>query len=151
MVAHPPFTYLCSSGLHWNRRRPERAQHTEMALEFVRLLMAAPIPRIAIENPVGCISTRIRKPDQIVQPYQFGDDASKRTALWLKELPPLRQTAFVEPRMIDGKPRWSNQTDSGQNRLAPSDDRWKLRAETYVGIATAMARQWGGMNSGEEE
>jgi hypothetical protein len=147
MVAHPPCTFLCSSGLHWNKRRPERSQQTETALDFVRLLMAAQIPRIAIENPVGCIGTRIRKADQIIQPYHFGHDASKQTALWLKGLPPLRPTAFIEPRMVNGKPRWANQTDSGQNRLPPSDDRWKLRAETYAGIAAAMAQQWGGQCS----
>ena len=142
MIAHPPCTYLCSSGLHWNKRRPERAQQTEEALDFVRLLMDAPIPKIAVENPIGCISTRIRKPDQTIQPYQFGDDASKSTCLWLKGLPPLRPTKFVEPRMVNGKPRWANQTDSGQNRLPPSADRWKIRSETYVGIAEAMVSQW---------
>lgn len=89
MIAHPPCTYLCSSGLHWNGRVEGRAALTEEALDFVRALMDAPIPRIAIENPVGCISTRIRKADQYVQPYDFGDDASKRTGLWLKGLPKL--------------------------------------------------------------
>lgn len=143
MIAHPPCTYLCSSGIHWNKRRPERAALTEQALEFVRELLAAPIARIALENPVGVISSRIRKPTQIIQPYHFGHDASKQTALWLKGLHPLRPTQFVEPRIIDGKPRWSNQTDSGQNRLPPSADRWALRSETYAGIAEAMAEQWG--------
>jgi len=79
MIAHPPCTYLCSSGLHWNKKRPERDALTEEALEFVRLLMRAPIKHIAIENPIGCISTKIRKPDQIIQPWQFGHDASKAT------------------------------------------------------------------------
>ena len=143
MIAHPPCTYLCSSGLHWNKRIPDRAQKTEEALDFVQLLLDAPIPKIALENPIGCISTRIRKPDQTIQPYQFGDDASKATCLWLKGLPPLRATQFVEPRMVNGKPRWANQTDSGQNRLPPSADRWKIRSETYVGIAEAMVAQWG--------
>jgi len=143
MIAHPPCTYLCSSGLHWNKRIPDRAQKTEEALEFVQLLLDAPIPKIALENPIGCISTRIRKPDQTIQPYQFGDDASKATCLWLKGLPPLRATQFVEPRIVNGKPRWANQTDSGQNRLPPSADRWKIRSETYVGIAEAMVAQWG--------
>lgn len=142
MIAHPPCTYLCSSGLHWNKRIPDRAQKTEEALEFVQLLLDAPIPKIAVENPIGCISTRIRKPDQTIQPYQFGDDASKSTCLWLKGLPPLRPTKFVEPRVVNGKPRWANQTDSGQNRLPPSADRWKIRSETYVGIAEAMVAQW---------
>ena len=143
MIAHPPCTYLCSSGLHWNKRIPDRAQKTEEALEFVQVLLDAPIPKIALENPIGCISTRIRKPDQTIQPYQFGDDASKSTCLWLKGLPPLRPTQFVEPRIVNGKPRWANQTDSGQNRLPPSADRWKIRSETYVGIAEAMVSQWG--------
>jgi hypothetical protein len=143
MIAHPPCTYLCSSGLHWNKRTPGRAAKTEEALEFVQMLLDAPIPKIAIENPIGCISTRIRKPDQTIQPYQFGDDASKSTCLWLKGLPPLRPTKFVEPRMINDKPRWANQTDSGQNRLPPSADRWKIRSETYVGIAEAIVDQWG--------
>lgn len=145
MIAHPPCTYLASSGLHWNTKRPERAQQTEEALEFVRLLLDAPIPRIALENPIGCISTRIRKPEQVIQPYWFGDDASKSTCLWLKNLPPLRPTNFIEGRIVGGKRRWANQTDSGQNRLGPSDDRWKKRSETYRGIAQAMAEQWGNL------
>ena len=143
MIAHPPCTYLCSSGLHWNKRVPGRAQQTEEALDFVRMLLDAPIKKIALENPIGCISSRIRKPDQTIQPYHFGHDASKATCLWLKNLTPLRPTLMVEPRMIDGKPRWGNQTDSGQNKLPPSDDRWKVRSETYEGIAKAMAEQWG--------
>ena len=145
MIAHPPCTYLCSSGLHWNKRVPGRAEQTEEALEFVRTLMAAPIPRIAIENPIGCIGTRIRKADQTIQPYHFGHDASKATCLWLKNLPLLRPTCIVEPRLVNGKARWGNQTDSGQNRLPPSADRWKIRSETYAGIAKAMAAQWGSL------
>lgn len=143
MIAHPPCTYLCASGLHWNKRRPLRAALTERALDFVRLLLRAPIAYIAIENPIGCIGTRIRRADQIIQPYQFGHDASKATCLWLKNLPKLRPTAAVAPRFVDGKPRWANQTDSGQNRLPPSADRWQQRARTYEGIAAAMAEQWG--------
>jgi len=143
MVAHPPCTYLCSSGLHWNKRVEGRQAKTEAALDFVRTLLSCPIPRVAIENPVGCISTRIRKPDQTIQPWQFGHDASKATCLWLKGLPLLRPTAIISPRMVAGRPRWANQTDSGQNRLGPSADRWKIRSETYSGIATAMAQQWG--------
>jgi hypothetical protein len=142
MIAHPPCTYLCSSGLHWNTRVPGRQALTVEALDFIRLLLGAPIPRIAIENPVGCISTQIRKPDQIIQPYMFGDDASKQTCLWLKNLPALISTETVEPRIIDGKKRWGNQTDSGQNKLPPSADRWKIRSTTYAGIAKAMADQW---------
>ena len=143
MIAHPPCTYLCSSGLHWNKRRPERVSLTEEALDFVRLLLDAPIPRIALENPVGCISTRVRPYDQAIQPYEYGHNASKKTCLWLKNLPPLRPTQFIEPRMVNGRPRWENQTDSGQNRLPPSQDRWAIRSETYRGIAEAMAAQWG--------
>lgn len=143
MIAHPPCTYLCSSGLHWNHRVPGRAQLTEEALEFVRVLFSAPIPRIALENPIGCISTKIRKYDQIIQPYDFGHDASKQTCLWLQGLPKLKPTVYVAPRIVNGKKRWGNQTDSGQNRLGPSEDRWALRSRTYEGIATAMAEQWG--------
>lgn len=143
MIAHPPCTYLSSSGLHWNTRRPDRAAMTEDAVQFVLALASAPIPRICIENPIGCLSTRWRKPNQIIQPWQFGHDASKATCLWLNGLMPLRPTESVAPRMVNGKPRWSNQTDSGQNKLAPSADRWALRSLTYPGIAGAMAEQWG--------
>ena len=143
MVAHPPCTYLSSSGLHWNGRVEGRAAKTEDALAFVRALLEAPIPRIAVENPVGCIGTRIRKADQTIQPHQFGDDASKATCLWLKGLPLLAPTARVPGRIVNGRPRWANQTDGGQNRLGPSADRWKLRSATFPGIAAAMADQWG--------
>lgn len=142
MIAHPPCTYLCSSGLHWNKRVPGRAAKTEEALSFVRRLLDAPIPRIALENPQGCISTRIRPADQYIQPYDFGEDASKKTGLWLKNLPRLVPTKRVPGRVVNGIERWSNQTDSGQNRLGPSDDRWAERSKTYPGIAAAMASQW---------
>jgi hypothetical protein len=145
MVAHPPCKYLSVSGMHWTRRGLRDPQLTEDALAFVRLLLAAPIPRIALENPVSVISSRIRKPDQIISPHQFGHDASKKTCLWLKGLPPLRPTQLVPPRIVNGRQRWGNQTDSGQNRLSPSPDRWKLRSETYSGIAAAMADQWGSL------
>lgn len=166
MIAHPPCTYLCSSGLHWNKRVPGRQALTDKSIEFVRLLLDAPIERIAVENPIGCISTLICKPKQIIQPWQFGDDASKSTCLWLKNLPLLTSTEIIPPRQIccgyvleDGVgkygcpnclgdkrplPRWSNQTDGGQNKLPPSADRWKIRSATYAGIALAMATQWGG-------
>jgi hypothetical protein len=146
MIAHPPCTYLSVSGMHWTSRGLRDPQLTEDALGFVRLLLGAPIKRIALENPVSVISSRIRKPDQIINPWQFGHDASKKTCLWLKELPLLKPTQIVEPRMVNGKARWGNQTNSGQNRLGPSEDRWKIRSETYVGIANAMAEQWGGLN-----
>lgn len=144
MVCHPPCTFLSSSGLHWNKKRPERAKQTEDALEFVQKLLNTNIPKIALENPIGCISTRIRKPDQIIQPYMFGDDASKSTCLWLKNLPLLVPTKIIKGRITkDGKERWSNQTDSGQNKLGPSEYRWKERSKTYQGFAEAMANQWG--------
>lgn len=142
MIAHPPCTYLSVSGMHWTARGLRDPKLTEDALEFVQRLMDAPIERIAVENPISVISSRIRKPDQIINPWQFGHDASKRTCLWLKNLPHLIPTAIVEPRIVNGKKRWANQTDSGQNRLPPSDDRWKIRSETYTGIADAMAQQW---------
>jgi hypothetical protein len=143
MIAHPPCTYLCSSGLHWNSRRPERKLKTDAALYFVKQLLESPVDKICLENPIGCISTQIRKYDQIIQPYWFGEDASKSTCLWLKGLPLLKPTSYVEPRIVNGKKRWGNQTDSGQNKLAPSEDRWKDRSRTYFGIANAMADQWG--------
>lgn len=136
MVAHPPCTYLCCSGLHWNKRTPGREQKTTDSIAFVEALMGAPIQQIAIENPIGRISTAIRKPDQIIQPWMFGDDASKATCLWLKNLPRL------EPTNVIKKKRYENQTASGQNRLGPSPDRWKVRSKTYSGIANAIAAQW---------
>lgn len=145
-IFHPPCTYLAVSGLHWNKRVPGRQELTEEALEFVSALLNCGIPRIALENPVGCISTRIRKPDQIIQPYYFGDDASKKTCLWLVGLEPLGippESQWFPSRMVNGRPRWSNQTDSGQNRLGPSADRWAERSITYQGIANAMADCWG--------
>lgn len=143
MIAHPPCTYLSVSGMHWTTRGLRDPKLTEDALDFVKLLMDAPINKIAIENPISVISSRIRKPDQIVQPYEYGHDASKATCLWLKNLPKLKPTDYVEPRIINGKKRWGNQCDSGQNKLAPSPDRWKKRAEFYAGVALAMANQWG--------
>lgn len=202
MVAHPPCTYLSASGMHWTTRGLRDPALTEQALDFVRLLLDAPIERVALENPVGAISSRIRKPTQIIQPWMWGDDASKRTCLWLRNLPPLVPDwdRIVPPRgwqrvryalemtecqmcgepyceehadhygdcecigptqneatfkTIDGvqfatlmeptpRPVWANQTPSGQNKLGPSADRWKVRSATYQGIANAMAEQWGG-------
>lgn len=143
LIAHPPCTYLCSSGMHWTTRGLRDPQLTEEALDFVKRLMNSKIKRKCIENPVGCISTRIRKWDQMIQPHQFGHDASKKTCLWLENLPLLVPTKEIPARIVNGKKRWGNQTDSGQNRLPPSKDRWKLRSETYSGVADAMAEQWG--------
>ena len=139
MVAHPPCTYLSVSGMHWTTRGLRDPELTEDALAFVQLLLDAPIKKIALENPVSIISTRIRKPDQIIQPWWFGHDASKKTCLWLKNLPPLAPTDKLPG---GNKTRRANQTPSGQNKLGPSADRWKLRSATYQGIADAMAAQW---------
>lgn len=201
MIAHPPCTYLSVSGMHWTKRGLRDPQLTVDALDFVRTLMNANIPKIAIENPVSIISTQIIKPDQIIHPWMFGDDASKKTCLWLKALPKLKvdksnvippkgwelvmaaqemeececcQEPFcikhqehyadcecvgvhedeVEQMEVSGimfgcrnvpvpKLIWGNQTPSGQNKLGPSADRWKIRSKTYAGIADAMAAQWG--------
>jgi hypothetical protein len=137
MIAHPPCTHLAVSGARWFKdKQKEQAE----ALEFVRLLLNAPIKRIALENPVSIISSRIRKPDQIVQPWQFGHAEAKATCLWLKNLPLLQPTDILE---LPPSGRWNNQTPSGANKLGPSEDRWKIRSATYLGIAQAMAEQWG--------
>jgi hypothetical protein len=128
MVAFPPCTFLAVSGARWFA---ERRQQQDEALEFVQLLMEADIPRIAIENPIGVISSRIRKPDQIIQPWQFGHGETKATCLWLKNLPKLEPTNIVEGR----SPR--------VHHASPSPDRWKDRSRTLPGIAAAMAAQWG--------
>jgi len=145
MIAHPPCTYLCTSGLHWNCRTPGRYLETRKAIEFVERIWDANIPRIAIENPIGCLPThsKLMKASQTIQPYEYGEDASKATCLWLKNLPLLKPTKFIEPRMVGGKKLWSNQTDSGQNKLTPSETRSMERSRTYYGIAEAMAEQWG--------
>lgn len=143
IIAHPPCTYLSSSGLHWNKRIAGRDELTNEAVEFVRFIMNLPCERIAIENPIGRISSAIRKPDQIIQPFQFGHPESKQTCLWLKGLPKLVPTNILE-KPASG--RWNNQTKSGQNKLPPSKDRWKKRSVTYQGIADAMAFQWGGLS-----
>ena len=128
MIAHPPCTHLAVSGARWFK---DKQQEQADALEFVRLLLAANIPRIALENPVSIISSRIRKPDQIIQPWQFGHGETKATCLWLKNLTPLRPTNVVEGR------------EARVHKMAPSPDRWKERSRTYKGIADAMAEQWG--------
>lgn len=128
MIAHPPCTHLAVSGARWFR---EKQQEQAEALNFVRQLLDAPVPRIALENPVSIISSRVRKPDQIIHPWMFGHGETKATCLWLKNLPKLLSTHIVtgrEPRV---------------HRLPPSPDRWKERSRTYTGIADAMADQWG--------
>jgi hypothetical protein len=137
MIAHPPCTHLAVSGARWFK---DKVKEQAESLEFVRRLMDAPIDKIAIENPISIISSRIRKPEQIIQPWMFGHPEAKATCLWLKGLPTLSATDVLT------KPEcgyWSNQTPSGQNKLGPSKDRWKERSKTYQGIATAMANQWG--------
>jgi len=166
LIAFPPCTHLCVSGArHFAKKKVEQRD----AIAFVDLLWDAPIPRIAIENPVGVLSTRFLQPDQIIQPWQFGHGESKTTCLWLKNLPPLTPTAHVDPDYLcscgyrfdsslgrygcancGGEGRiikrlYGNQTNSGQNRVSPSPDRWKLRSQTYQGIANAMAAQWGAL------
>ena len=128
MIAHPPCTYLAVSGARWMASRP---QETADALVFVQALMDAPIERIAIENPISIISSRIRKPDQIIQPWWFGHGETKATCLWLKGLPMLVPTDIVEGR------------EARVHRMPPGPDRWKERSRTLQGIADAMADQWG--------
>lgn len=128
MVCHPPCTHLAVSGARWFKEK--QAEQAE-ALDFVRFLLDAPIERIALENPVSIISSRIRKPDQIIQPWQFGHGETKATCLWLKGLPRLVPTEIVEGR------------EARVHKMAPSPDRWKERSRTYQGIANAMAEQWG--------
>lgn len=120
-----------------------RRQAREQAFEFFMKLYNCDIEKVAIENPIGVVSSLFRKPDQIIQPYEFGDDASKGTCLWLKNLPLLVPTKYFQPRIVNGKKRWGNQTDSGQNKLGPSDNRAMLRSKTYHGIAQQMANSWG--------
>jgi hypothetical protein len=183
VIVHPPCTYLTNSGAWCFKENPgkkmkpttligaARSAAREEALQFVTRCWQSTAKRVVLENPQGCINTRLSfmpRP-QVIQPYDFGDDASKGTCLWLRNTPPLLGTQYVVPRLIckqckgrneyEGsfgrgcvhcgaeagmlQPRWANQTDSGQNKLAPSDDRAKLRSDTFPGIAEAMADQWG--------
>lgn len=130
MICHPPCTHLAVSGArHFAEKKSSGVQ--DKALEFVRRLLDAPIPMIALENPISVISSRIRKPDQIIQPWQFGHGETKATCLWLKNLPKLVPTNIVEGR------------EAKVHRMPPGPDRWKERSRTYQGIADAMAEQWG--------
>lgn len=161
LIAHPPCTYLTNSaewaykdpdfvrypnGGYHQKLKPEtlfgeaRRQARKEAVVFFMQLWNSGIPRICIENPVGHISQHISaSAAQTIQPHQFGEDASKGTCLWLRNLPRLIPTKQIPPRIVNGKRRWANQTDSGQNKLPQSDDRWALRSKTYPG----MAEQWG--------
>lgn len=147
IILHPPCTRLTVSGQWFVKRHPAAQAEQADAIAFTEALWAsakANSRAVALENPIGVLSTRstLGKPSQIIQPHQFGDDASKATCLWLHGLPKLTATNPVAPRMVNGLPRWANQTDSGQNKLAPSADRWKDRSRTYQGIADAVAAQW---------
>ena len=128
MIAHPPCTHLAVSGARWFK---DKIEEQKAALDFVRLLMDAPIQKIAVENPISIISSRIRKPDQIIQPWQFGHGETKATCIWLKGLPKLKATNIVKGR------------ENRIHKMPPSDNRWRERSRTYQGIAGAMASQWG--------
>jgi len=128
MIAHPPCTHLAVSGARWFK---DKKDEQEKALDFVRKLMDSWVDRIAIENPISIISSRIRKPDQIIQPWQFGHGETKATCLWLKNLPKLVPTCIVEGR------------EARVHKMPPGPDRWKERSRTFAGIAEAMAQQWG--------
>jgi len=161
-IVHPDCTYLTNSaawaygdGPYHQQVKPgtlvgaeRRAQRLE-ALDFVKEMLDAPVPFIALEDPVGVISTRIRPASQYIQPFEYGEDASKKTGLWLIGLPNLKPTSDYPPRLVEWPKgsgnmvkRWGNQTDSGQNCLTPGDDRWQVRSKTYQGWADAMAEQW---------
>jgi hypothetical protein len=167
LIAHPPCTHLASSGARYFAQKRADGRQQE-AVDFFMACINAPVPLICVENPVGVMSSIYRKPDQIIQPYQFGHPESKATCLWLKGLPLLVPTKTMKPvwwknpdgtdyRDKKGKryspthylmgrkqlARWANQTASGQNKLGPSPDRAKIRSRTYPGIARAMAQQWG--------
>ena len=155
-IFFPDCTYLTCSA-EWAYKEPpyhqkvkpgtlvgkERKLARIAASAFFMALYNCGIQKVAIENPIGVMSSIFRKPNQVIHPYNFGDDASKSTCLWLKNLPRLNGTKYAEPRIVNGQKRWANQTDSGQNKLSPSDNRAELRSKTYAGIAAAMSDQWG--------
>lgn len=171
LIGHPPCTYLCNSAVFRLHKEEGRWEKMRQAALFFRQLLNAPVNHVCVENPImhGYAKEIIgRGHDQTIQPYEFGEDASKKTCLWLRQLPRLTPTKYVEPRLVCRRckrafnynaashdcpgcgaeagtwalPRWANQTDSGQNKLGPSPDRWKDRSRTYHGIAAAMATQW---------
>lgn len=133
LISHPPCTHLAASGARWWSGL--RNQEQEQATEFVRRLLALPVGRVAVENPVGALSRRLRKPDQIIQPWMFGHGESKATCLWLTGLPPLIPTRIVEGR----------EARSHMEAPGGSEPRWKRRSRTLPGIAAAMAEQWGAL------
>ncbi len=142
MIAHPPCTHLAVSGAAWfHKKEREQAE----ALEFVHWLMSAPVEHIAIENPVSIISSRIRKPEQIIHPYQFGHMEKKTTCLWLKNLPLLKEECNVREPMLALPKREQERV----HYLPPGPNRWKERSKTFPGIARAMARQWGSMSEAD--
>lgn len=151
VIAHPPCTYLCGMGIWWNHKRPERWPLTHRAEEFFRWCASLPNASVAVENPIGRMNTVYRKPDQIVHPWQFGHEASKPTCLWLKGLPVLCPTKVVGKGEFYIKAngsrmaKWSHCT-SGQNK----DKRASIASKTFLGIAEAMAEQWGGIVRGEK-
>jgi hypothetical protein len=146
MIAHPPCTYLCSMGIWWNAKRPERWDSTYEALDFVKYLWGAPINKIAIENPIGYLSNHFMKPAQIINPWMFGQEANKPTCLWLKNLPLLLPTSIVGHGEFYTKAngnrmsKWSHIT-SGTRK----EERARIASRTFQGIADAMAEQWGAL------
>jgi hypothetical protein len=150
LIAHPPCRYLAGSGMHWTTRGLRDPKLTDEAVAFALAIWNSGVPKIVLENPVGILTARIGVRPQIVQPYEFGDDASKRTCLWTRGLPPLAKdpTKRFPGRLVkwngETVERWGNQTDSGQNNLPPSADRWRKRSRTYPGIAQAIVDQWAG-------
>jgi len=142
MIAHPPCTHLAVSGARWFTEGKKPWSLQEDALDFVRKLLAAPIEKIALENPVSVISTKIKKPNQIIQPFEYGHDVTKRTCLWLKNLPNLKPTKIVKPDivLVNGKKMSRMHYESFK---LPSKERSKVRSKFYTGIAQAMADQWG--------
>lgn len=130
MIAHPPCDHLAVSGARWFKEKQADGRQ-QAAIDFFMKLVNADIPKIAIENPISIMSTRYRKPDQIIQPWMFGHGETKATCLWLKNLPKL-----VPTNIVDGR-------EARIHKLPPSPERWKLRSTTYLGVAEAMAQQWG--------
>lgn len=153
LVAFPPCTYLAGSGWHWNYSKVGRHASSLRAADFAeKLFFSKNAKRVCLENPVGKLSAFIGPPSQVIQPYHYGDDASKRTCLWLRGLPLLRPTGYAKPRQVSdemdllgdpiGVKRWSNQANDGQNKLGESKAREMIRSKTYLGISKAMGEQW---------